>query len=70
MWCDSHTKRIPFVGGLGYNYHMNTAEEIKSYIANLVDHYRLGVEHAYTDEQYLRMKAKLELIIEINERVK
>ena len=70
MWCDSHPKGIPFVSGLGYNYHMKTTEEYKKYLEEQLEHFRLGMEHAYGDEQYNLMKAKWEAINEIYQEVK
>jgi hypothetical protein len=66
MWCETHPKGIPFVSGLVYNYHMN---ELKKYVEEMVEHYRLGMEHAGDDKQYNFMKAKWEAFKEINERI-
>jgi hypothetical protein len=70
MWCETHRYSIPFVGGLGYNSIMKTTEEIKKYLEERLEHYRLGMEHAYVDEQYKLMKTKWEAINEIYQEVK
>ena len=70
MWCETHRYSIPFVSGLVYNYHMKTTEEYKKYLEEQLEHFRLGMEHAYGDEQYNLMKAKWEAINEIYQEVK
>jgi hypothetical protein len=70
MWCETHPNSIPFVSGLMYNSHMKTTEEYKKYLEAQLEHYRLGMEHAYTDTQYNLMEAKWEAINEIYQEVK
>ena len=53
-----------------YNNNMKTTEEYKKYLEAQLEHYRLGMEHAYTGEQYNLMKAKWEAINEIYQEVK
>ena len=66
MWGVSHPKSIPFVSGPMYNSTMN---ELKKYVEDMIEHYRLGMEHAGDDKQYNLMKAKWETFKEINERI-
>jgi hypothetical protein len=49
---------------------MKTTEEYKKHLEAKLEHYRLGMEHAYTDEQYRLMKEKWETINEIYQEVK
>jgi hypothetical protein len=70
MWCETHPNSIPFVSGLIYNSYMKTTEEYKKYLESKLEHYRLGMEHAYTDVHYNLMKAKWEAINEIYQEVK
>lgn len=49
---------------------MKTTEEIKKYLEERLEHYRLGMEHAYVDEQYNLMRNKWEAINEIYQEVK
>jgi hypothetical protein len=43
--------------------------ELKKYLEEMIEHYRLGMEHAGTDSQYNLMKAKWEAFKQINERI-
>ena len=70
MWPNSHSNPIPFVSGLMYNNNMKTTEEYKKYLEAELEHYRLGMEHAYTKDQYDLMEANWKAINEIYQEVK
>ncbi len=70
MWCGTHLFAIPIVSGSMYNNNMKTTEEYKKYLEAQLEHYRLGMEHAYTKDQYDLMEANWKAINEIYQEVK